>query len=67
MSGKFRDGQKKIACISDYGAGNHYYITVTKANGDGTADAKYLDWGIQREMGGCERGGHSWDGDWEFK
>jgi hypothetical protein len=63
MSSKFRDGQTKIPCIDDYSSGNHYYLTMKRGKGDLEAPAEYLHWGLNREMEGCLRGGHTWDGE----
>ncbi|KAF2123229.1 hypothetical protein BDV96DRAFT_639769 [Lophiotrema nucula] len=66
MQGYFVDEQTKIGCIDDYASGNHFYITVKKSNGQGSIDASVISNGLKKEMGGCTRGGHSWDGDWEY-
>lgn len=67
MSGQFRSGQTKFACIDDWDHSVHYYLTVKTSGGDEQVTADFIHRGLHREMAGCRRGGHSWDGHFEFK
>lgn len=67
MSGQFREGQTKFACIDDYGSSTHYYLTVKNLRGEEQLTADYIFTNLRKEMAGCRRGGHSVDGNYEFK
>jgi hypothetical protein len=67
LSGNYQNGQVKVACIYDASYRTHYHLTIKRGNGSGYISPNTVHDGLYREMDGCERGGHRWDGEWEYK